>query len=49
MGITPPDKSGDSNKTHSLIMTSTLPPHDIFQSKKFSAGCKVEYGAERRK
>jgi hypothetical protein len=49
MGITPPDKRGDSNKTHTLIMRSALPPHDKFQSTKSFAGCKVEYGAENRK
>jgi len=49
MGITLPDERGKSNKTHILIMTSTLPPHDKFQSTKSFAGWKVEYGAERRK
>lgn len=48
MGITP-DARRDSNKTHTLIMTRALPPHDKFQSIKSFAGWKVEYGAERRK
>jgi len=49
MGLTPPDERGKSNKTHTLIMTSSLPPYDKFQSIKSFAGWKVEYGAESRK
>jgi hypothetical protein len=49
MGITVPKETGDANKIHNLMIISALPPYDKFQSEKYFAGCKAEYGAENKK